>query len=55
MANYFRTLISNKDMCETVALALIAIVLLMLAYFAAALAISNMPAPLGSFEALLKP
>ena len=40
MADYFRTLISNKDVREAVALALIGIVLLILAYFVAAFAIS---------------
>jgi hypothetical protein len=55
MANYFRTLISNKDMREAVALALIGIVLLTLTYFFTVLVISHMPAPLGSFEELMKP
>ena len=55
MANYFRRLISNKDMREAVALALIGLVLLILASFIADFAISHMPAPFGSFEELMKP
>jgi drug/metabolite transporter (DMT)-like permease len=55
MANYFRRLISNQDMREAVALALIGIVLLILAYFVTVFAIRHMPAPFGSFEELMKP
>lgn len=55
MANYLRTLISNKDMREAVALALIGIVLLTLTYFLTVLVISHLPAPLGSFEELMNP
>ena len=46
---------SNKDVREAVALALIGMVLLVLAYFVAVFAISHMPAPFGSFEVLMKP
>ena len=55
MANYLRTLISNKDMREAVALALIGIVLLTLTYFLTVFVISHMLAPFGSFEELIKP
>ena len=55
MANYFRTLISNKDMREAVALALIGIVLLTLTYFLTVFVIGHMPVPFESFEELMKP
>jgi hypothetical protein len=45
----------NKDVREAVALALIAIVLLILAYFVTVFAISHMLASFGSFEELMKP
>ena len=54
MANYFKRLTCNKDLREAVALALIAIVLLVLAYFVTVFATSYMPAPFGSFEELMK-
>ena len=55
MANYFRRLISNKDVRETVALALIGIVLLILTYFLTVFVVNHMPAPFGSFEEMMKP
>jgi hypothetical protein len=55
MANYFRRLISNKDVRDAVALALIAIVLLTLTYFVTVFVIRHIPAPLGSFEEMMKP
>lgn len=55
MANYFGRLISNKDVREAIALTLIGIVLLILAYLVAAFAVSHMHAPFGSFEEFVKP
>jgi len=54
MANYFTKLTCNKDVRETVALALMGTVSLILAYFVADFAISHMPALFGSFEELMK-
>ena len=53
MANYFRRLTSNIDLREGVALALISIVLLKLAYLVTVFAISHMPAPFGSVDTQL--
>jgi hypothetical protein len=55
MANYFRRLTCNKDIREAVALALIGIVLVILAYYVAAFTISHLPVPFGSFEKMMKP
>ena len=55
MANNFRRLTCNKDLREAVALAILGIVLLILAYFVTVFAISHMHAPFGSFEELMKP
>lgn len=55
MANYGRILTSDTDINETVAPALIGIVLLVVAYFVIAFAISHMPALLESFDGFMKP
>lgn len=55
MATYFRRLISNQDMRDAVALALMGIVLLTLTYFVTVFVISHIPAPFGSLEELMKP
>ena len=55
MANYFRRLISNKDVRDAVTLALMGIVLLTLTYFVTVFVISHIPAPFGSFEEMMKP
>ena len=55
MANYFRRLISNKDVRDAVALALMGIVLLTLTYFVTVFVIRHIPAPFGSFEEMMKP
>jgi len=55
MANYFRRLTWYRDVREAVALALIGIILLILAYSVAVFVISHVSAPFGSFEELMKP
>ncbi len=54
MANYFRRLIANQDVREAIALALLGMILLTMAYFLTVFVISYMHAPLGSFEELMK-
>ena len=55
MANYFRRLISNKEVREPVTLVLIALALLTLTYFVTVFVIRHIPAPFGLFEELMKP
>jgi putative copper export protein len=48
-------LISNKEAREAIALMLIAIAMIVLAYLVTTAALRYMPAPFGSFEELMKP
>jgi hypothetical protein len=54
VANYFRRLISNKDVDKAVTLPLIALVLFALTYFLTIFVIGPVPAPLGSFEEVMR-
>ena len=53
--SFIRRLISNKEVREAMALMLIAITMIMLAYLVTAVALRYMPVPFGSFEELMKP
>jgi hypothetical protein len=56
MENSFsRRLILNKKAREAIALSLIMIAMIVLAYLITAFAFSHMPSPFGSFEELMKP
>ena len=52
--SFIRSLISNKEAREAIALMLIVIAMIVLAYLVTAFAFSYMPAPFGSFEELMK-
>lgn len=51
---FIRRLISNKEVRDAIALMLIAIAMIVLAYLVTAFAFRYMPVPLGSFEELMK-
>jgi hypothetical protein len=53
--SFIRRLISTKEVREAIALMLIAITMIMLAYLVTAVALRYMPVPFGSFEELIKP
>jgi hypothetical protein len=53
--SFVRRLISNKEAREAIALMLIVIAMIVLAYLVTAFAFRCMPAPFGSFEELMKP
>jgi len=53
--SFIRRLISNKEVREAIALMLIAIALIVLAYLVTTAALRYIPAPFGSFEELMKP
>ena len=53
--SFIRRLISTKEVREAIALMLIAITMIMLAYLVTAVALRYMPVPFGSFEELMKP
>ena len=52
--SFIRRLISNKEAREAIALMLIVIAMIVLAYLVTAFAFSYMRAPFGSFEELMK-
>ena len=53
--SFIRRLISNKETREAIALMLIGIAMIVLAYLVTTVAFRYMPAPFGSFEELMKP
>jgi hypothetical protein len=52
--SFIRKLISNKEVCEAIALMLIAIAMIVLAYLVTAVALRYITAPFGSFEELMR-
>ena len=48
-------MISNEEVREAIALMLIAIAMIVLAYLVTAVTLRYMPTPFGSFEELMKP
>ena len=53
--SFIRRLISNKEARKAIALMLIAIAMIVLAYLVTAVALRYMAAPFGLFEELMKP
>ncbi len=53
--SFIRRLISNKEAREAIALMLIGIAMIVLAYLVTTVVFRYMPVPFGSFEELMKP